>query len=103
MQNEVKRKKKAWKRYIQTNNEIDKIEYNNIRNQVKRKIKEAKKKSWEEFGDELNKNYKKIIEYSGTRLSLRGEKRKQIRGIRNEQDQLKVEAKKNAEDLARVL
>lgn len=105
MQTEVKRKKEAWKRYIQTKNQQDRIEYNERKNTVK-KIREAKRKSWEEFGEQLNESFKIIERAFWDKIrALRGEKMKQIRGMRKT-NQLKTKrmdilenpkAKKNQE------
>ena len=46
----VKEKKRAWKRLLQTGTRQMLEEYKNKRNEAKRIVAEAKKKSWEEFG-----------------------------------------------------
>lgn len=50
---EIKNKKQACKKYIQTKSERDKEEYNRLRRISKNTIKDAKKETWKTFGKEL--------------------------------------------------
>lgn len=55
---EVNEKKKLWKAYIQNKNQQNYEIYKEQRIKVKIMIKEAKQKSWEEFGEKLEENSK---------------------------------------------
>ncbi|XP_071051675.1 uncharacterized protein [Onthophagus taurus] len=53
----IKKKKESWKKYIRTNWEVDRANYRTNRDVDKNMVREAKKKSWKEFGTSLSETY----------------------------------------------
>lgn len=91
IQEEVKRKKKAWKQYNSTKSEHDRTEYYKYRKKVKELIREAKKKSWKDFGDEMEQSYKVNNRSFWNKIrALRGGKRKEIKGIRDKNNSIRT-------------
>lgn len=88
---EIKKKKQAWKRYITTRNEQDKEEYNTTRRRVKNIIKNAKRKSWEDFGNEIQESYTSNNRRFWARVrAMKEEKRKEIAGVKDKQNNLQT-------------
>lgn len=91
IQEEVRKKKKAWKKYNSTRDEQDKKEYQERRNIVKELVRKGKKESWKKFGETLNQNYRDNNRSFWNKVkSLRGKKRKELRGVRDKHNQLKT-------------
>lgn len=87
----VKQKKLAWKRYQQTNMREDKEIYDRLNKQAKDTVKKAKKKSWEEFGEEINKGFKNRGRKFWTRIkSLRGKGKHDLSGIKDRNNKLLI-------------
>lgn len=55
---EVKKKKQKWKKYLNTKNGDDYEDYKRQRKIVKEAIKKSKERTWEEFGNTLEENFK---------------------------------------------
>lgn len=53
VQIEIKEKKKAWMKYKRTKDPRDMEDYKIKRNKCRKMVKEAKKKTWQEFGENL--------------------------------------------------
>ena len=92
VQIEIKEKKKAWMKYKRTKDPRDMEDYKIKRNKCKKIAKEAKKKTWQEFGENLeekfnqdNKDFWKIIRYT------RGKYGRKVRSIKDKENNLKVE------------
>lgn len=87
----VKEKKLAWKKYMQTRKQTEKEEYNARRNLVKKAVREAKKNSWRDFGEQITEMHKTDNRKFWTKIKrLRGNKRKEIKAIRNKSNQLQT-------------
>lgn len=90
----VKRKKEAWKTYLRSKSERDKEIYKRRRNEAKEAIKEAKVQSWEDFGNQLEERYKESPKYFWqTVKQLRSNKGKQMRSIKDGNNNLKTQEK----------
>jgi hypothetical protein len=90
----VRDKKEAWQRYLRTKSEIDRRAYVEKRNLVKEIVRKAKVEAWEEFGRDLEENfrYNNRVFWS----KIRGMKRKtgkKVRNIVNEEGKLISEPK----------
>ena len=55
---EIRQKKQKWKKYLGNRTEENYNDYKRQRTKVKDIIVEAKKKSWEDFGKNIENNYK---------------------------------------------
>ncbi|GLV46115.1 hypothetical protein CBL_05176 [Carabus blaptoides fortunei] len=77
---EVKKKKQKWKKYLNTKNAEDYEEYKKQR----KTIKEAKEKTWEEFGEKMEENFRENQKlFYRTLKSSKGENQialKQLKG-----------------------
>lgn len=88
----VKEKKTAWKKYLQTKTIEDKEDYIRRRNVVKLKIKEEKKKSWRDFGEEITNTQRINNRKFWTQIKrLRGSRKKEIKAIKDKNNQLQTE------------
>lgn len=87
----VAEKKRAWKEWKRCRTQISRDEYVNKRNLCKNVIMNAKRESWERFGEELERNYRQENSKFWKFLrSQRGKFGKRVRSIRNENGELKV-------------
>lgn len=78
----MKEKKEAWKKYVKSNNEQDRINYTTLRDRTIKQVTEANRKSWEELGKEPNQTYGTNNRYFWDKVkTMRGQKRKEIKGI----------------------
>ena len=99
VKNEVKEKKILWKRYINSKSEVDKQNYIEQRNKVKKIIKEEKKKSWTKFGEFVTEEYTKNKKHFWNIVkNLKNKNEKVIRGIRDQNNTLET----NVKDILRV-
>src|ERR1700712_2909824 len=99
VKNEVKEKKTLWKRYIKSKSEVDKQNYIEQRNKVKKIIKEEKKKSWTKFGDFVTEEYTKNKKHFWNIVkNLKNKNEKVIRGVRDQNNTLET----NIKDISRV-
>lgn len=57
VRNVVKQKKEAWKKYLNSKRDEDKNIYLQRRDEAKLKVREAKQKSWADFGNKMEENY----------------------------------------------
>ncbi|XP_039291249.1 uncharacterized protein LOC120352957 [Nilaparvata lugens] len=80
----VKKKKDAWRKYLASGSEEDRAIYIQYRRQVKKEVREAKAKTWEEFGQNLEEKYNKDNKIFWKMVKgLRGRRVKEVRSIRN--------------------
>ena len=80
----VKIKKCKWKKYLQTHRQEDYDNYKTSRRKVKELVREEKTKSWEEFGNKLEKDYKSNQKlFFKTVKQLRKQKQAHIIQIKN--------------------
>lgn len=87
----VKKKKQAWKKFNNTKEENDRRKYIDIRNEVKAKVREAKRRSWEDFGRKLEEDYKNNSRrFWNTLRNLKGTTKKEIKGIKNKDGQIQI-------------
>lgn len=99
VQNAVKDKKEAWSQYRRNKSQACWEEYVRLRNRAKQIVREAKARSWEEFGREIQGNFEENQrKFWSTISGLRGRKGKQVRSVQdnngnlvtNEKEVLKV-------------
>ena len=90
----VKEKKRAWKRLLQTGTRQMLEEYKNKRNEAKRIVAEAKKKSWEEFGKEIEESFHENKNVWTTVKHLRGNMGKKVRSVKDKNGQLQTNTDK---------
>ncbi|XP_039278742.1 uncharacterized protein LOC120350237 [Nilaparvata lugens] len=85
----IKEKKEAWRKYVRTKNDDDRQTYVEKRNRAKEAVKKAKAETWEEFGKELEENfrYNNRIFWSTIR-GLRRKAGKKIQNIANEEGRI---------------
>lgn len=90
----VKEKKDAYKKFITTKSEEDKEKYIEIRNEAKRLVREAKNKSWEDFGNSVEEDYRGNNRIFWKRLrSMRKKYGKPCKSVRDENNKLATESK----------
>ena len=90
----VAEKKLAWKLYQKTKKDEDKQKYIQKRNNSKDTVKQAKQKTWEKFGENIetnSRNNKK--DFWRTIKGLRHRERKRIRNIKNEKGDIVTDEK----------
>ena len=88
-------KKAAWKKYQNSKIEQDRQEYINKRNNSRDTLREAKQKSWEEFGQDVENNFRNNKKnFWNTVKGLRRGERKQIRNIKDKEGKLQTDEDK---------
>lgn len=85
----VKQKKMTWKKYCETKTREDWQSYVTARNEAKIEVRKAKEQTWEEFGNEIENNFKDNKRKFWTLIKgLRGKTGKRIRNIQDKQNKL---------------
>lgn len=94
LKRKIKEKKDKWKKYLVTRRKEDYEEYKNCRQQVKIKVKEAKKESWKEFGESMRDNYTENQKlFYGTLKQLRNTKTFTMKNIKDKNGKVLTEEK----------
>ena len=88
----VKLKKDAWMKYTRSKKEDDLKNYRNLRNEAKKVVKEAKQKSWEEWGNKVEETYTKDHRQFWKLIkNLRGRYGKPVRSMKDENNVIQTE------------
>lgn len=88
----IREKKRAWKNYIETGKVEDRVIYKQKRDEAKTEVNRAKVESWEDFGREMEANYKTNQgKFWRTIKKLRGHRREKIWNIEDKNKDLKTE------------
>lgn len=89
----IKRKKEAWYSFKRTNTEEDKQLYIQKRNEAKEAVKQAKRDSWEDFGNKLEESHSdNQKQFWNIVKKLKGHPSTQIRNIKNQNGKLQTES-----------
>ena len=101
---EVKKKKELFKKWLQSKEKVDYQEYKKQRTNVTRLIQEAKKLSWEQFGENIEKlgqeggkGFWKVVR------TLRAGRKQEITNVKNGDGQIIVGKDKIMEDGKSIL
>lgn len=87
----VKEKKVAWHKYNRTGTQADRQEYNERRKLVKVAIRQQKRKTWREFGEQITETHRLDNRKFWTCIKrLRGGKRKEIKAVRDKSNKLQT-------------